>query len=215
MSRAINNAHRIQLLKAAHAKQKARPPTRVERAPELPVDRRVVWTECVEEARERLGQIQQARMRIAELAIRACGVEYVAERHSASGALTNVREIKRFAEEIGIIYNTLWDWIQVKIRVVDHLPAGQYDESDYGAVIRTRRRIQKGADPARVREIYWAEKNRGTRELRLQNIHSRMLTIHHFFTTGSLDGLDKPKLDDIAKRCDEISYKIREFLIAP
>lgn len=155
-----------------------------------------VWAECVSEARGLLTQVHKLRFRIADLAIQAC--------HIGDGRHTPLfehEEIKRFAGEIGMVYQTLWDWVTVKQRVVDKLPADEFDPDnyDYSVLLDVRRRITTTGES--VGDAYKDEKARAEKPVikKFDATHSRLQNIRGFLTKENVSGQDPTKLRDIAR----------------
>jgi hypothetical protein len=168
-----------------------------------------VWHECVAEAKGVLSLMRQHRFRIAELAMRACGVT-PCKRHSVG--LDKKRELRRFANEVGVHPATLSEWVIIKKNIIDQIKPTDFDPDNYMALLRTKRRIKTRTPPEQIVRIYQEESTRNPVELKIEAIHRRFLTVHSTFYKIRLDKVDPEKLRDIARWCTNIVEQINVVL---
>ena len=206
---------RLSLLKNLVAKQKVPPVlplVEVELTAEsgkeepVPVE---VWNACVEEAKGVLALMRQHRFKIAELAMKACGVT-PHKRHSVG--LDKKRELRRFAKEVGVHPATLSEWVIIKKNVIDNLKPTDYDPDNYMALLRTRRRIKTRTPPEAIVQIYKEESSRNPVQLKIESIHRRLHTIYNTFQTINLGTVEEDKLRNIAHWCTGIVDQINASL---
>lgn len=76
------------------------------------------WDACVIEAKRFVGKRTTNRLRIANLAVKACEI-----RHGGV-ADPDRYTLSMFADAIGVNPKTLSDWVRVKKQIADHLPPG-------------------------------------------------------------------------------------------
>jgi hypothetical protein len=111
----------------------------------------IEWREHVKAAQKEVLSIKQSRMRIVEIALKACTIPKAGgeRRHAAAN---NVYTLKRFAEDIGMEPSTLRRWVQVKVNIIDKLKDYSDDEPGaYNAAERTH--VALGTKGAKDKEV--------------------------------------------------------------
>lgn len=132
---------------------------RVPAAPRPGEDFDKEWNGLVAAARERLLAMAQARMEIAKLALKACSIIHGGGGHWSG--FKGQKTLKSFAEDVGMCYKTLCNWVKIRQRVFDKLPDDVYDERNFGAATRTQDALRgvetKKLNPNKVAKTYQQE----------------------------------------------------------
>lgn len=88
--------------------------------PVAPVDpREKKWTEYVERSKSYVSKMAKFRLEIATMALEVCEIHWGGGTHWKGFETTYT--LKRFAEETGISYKTLANWVRIKRNVYDKL----------------------------------------------------------------------------------------------
>lgn len=121
------------------------------------------WGACIKTSREYLIHRKTNKLVVAALAVRACNI-----RHGGDFKTDKFKQgfygstIRKFAEEIGINYKTLWGWVGVKVQVIDILPK-DIKQIDYTAAKLSLE--NKNKSPLSIEKLYerYSSKNSKTR----------------------------------------------------
>lgn len=99
------------------------------------------WVSYVDRAKTVVRKLNKDRMKVAKLAIAACDIKHGGGNHWKD--FEGVYTLRRFAEEVGVSYKTLHNWVMIKKEVAGRLPKGMFDEANWGAAVRTRNKVDK------------------------------------------------------------------------
>ena len=160
------------------------------------------WDGLVKAAKERLLAISHARMEIARLAIKACDIV-----HGGGGHWNDFKgqkTVTQFAAEIGMNYKTLIQWIKIRKGVHDKLPKGVYQENNFGAADRTRKRFKgvklEDVPNKEVTKVYKQELDRKEDHYQIWQLIKRSAYL--------ANGLEQGKLDVTKCRKEEVNELI-------
>ena len=168
------------------------------------------WSRYVAHAKTYVKFMNRGRMRIAELAIKACDIQWGGGNHWKG--FKDVYTLKRFAQEIGVHQKTLSEWCAVKRLIVDKLPEGVFVETNYMAAQRTRKRVTRHSTRDKVTKVYLEELARnGDRYYFFQSL-KRIGTTLHLVKRAKLKELDRSEVEAMRDVCREIDRVLTEFL---
>lgn len=169
------------------------------------------WTKYVAHAKTYVKGMNQGRMKIAELAIEACDIQWGGGNHWKK--FEGVYTIKRFAAEIGVHSKTLSEWCAIKRLVKDKLPEGLFVENNYMAAQRTRQRIDRKTKPKKVAEVYQEELDREGPAYYFYQALKRLRTTRHLVTKRlDLSEVSKEEIAAMRDACREIDTVLTDFL---
>lgn len=112
---------------------------------DLDVSREKLWARCVEAAKQHIAQVSKARLEITKLAMECCDI-----RRGGGGHWTDhegIYTVKKFAQEIGMNYKTLTNWIACYRGINAGLPPGEYKEEDYKFAMTAVKKLGRFARP--------------------------------------------------------------------
>jgi len=126
------------------------------------------WKRCTEWARTLMLTINKQRIKIADLALSVCDIQHGGGNHWSG--FKDVRTLKQFAKDSGMKYKTLSNWVQVRVRVMNHV-GDLWDDRNWGAATRTLDRLRGNFAPEYVKKVYQTELDRkGSQHLAAQII---------------------------------------------
>lgn len=174
-------------------------------------DREQIWTECVSLAR-RLTKGLSTREQIAELAIRCCDIKWGGGGHwtGFEGQFT----VKRFAEEIGIHYKTVWGWVRTKTQIVDKLEPGEYQPRHWRYAFQAMK-SKPSDDPAGRLEAFRALRDAGPTEMYLQTVMKWTRAHLKFFRDADLSKFGRDDLAVVRDSMLEVGAIIDKHLARP
>lgn len=168
------------------------------------------WLSYVERAKKFVKRMNRDRLDIAQLAIEACDIQLGGGNHWSG--FKGVYTLKKFAEEVGITYKTLSNWVRVKRNVVDRLPEGYYDEESYFAANRVANETDRNTSPEEVKERFDKWKNKGTQGHQLLQLHRRVRSGAFFIhNRADMAELDVETLRELRDNCQSIANDINSF----
>lgn len=132
------------------------------------------WKSCVAKAKTLVAQYQVVRWEIAQLAIEACDIYKGGRSH------TNEFTLKQFAKEIDIPYNTLQEWVKIKRKVVDKLPANIVEQTNnlpYRNYQRIAQKVSASATKQEVMRVFEKEAMVNPDEYRFRDYMLRLQTL--------------------------------------
>lgn len=166
------------------------------------------WETYVERAKKVVKRMSKDRMEIARLAIEACDIHHGGGDHWKG--YEGVYTLHKFAEDIGVHYKTLHNWVMVKREIKDHLSPGVWDEANWGAALRTRNKINKKTTKKRVEEIYRKERSRKGSGITFHTMVKRLSDARHYMVTRiDLEAIDEEDLDKMKGICKDILDAIK------
>lgn len=162
------------------------------------------WGKAVEEAKRIVGQMQTSRIRIAELALSVCEIQYGGNWR----AFARIYTVQNFAKDIGVHPKTLHQWIRIKKNIHDQLPEGEWVD-DWGLAVRVDHKV--GSKPAKLKvvETYRKEKNRNKSERRFRTVSRSISSFVHLL--GKKDALAKVSKDDLVEAYEMVTVLKRSI----
>jgi hypothetical protein len=164
---------------------------------EVDLDR---WQSYVDRAKKIYRQINKDRIEIATLAIKACEIKHGGGDHWKN--FEGVYTLRRFAEDIGISYKTLHNWVTAKLLIKDQV-GDKWDDKNWGAAQRTRNKVNKKTKVSRVIEIYENEKVRKGPGITFHTMIKRLSQARHYLLhrmdKEDLSPEDMDKMESICK----------------
>lgn len=168
-----------------------------------------IWAECLSEASRLLDRSIKIRMKIADLAIKACDIRQGGGGHWDGFA--NQYTLKAFAEELGLNRKTLYNWVATrkvftaKVLSEMDLKKVKYDDlSKTGEIVR-RERIK---DTKVIKDLV---KNRGRITSVYNKIEKPIKTLEYHAEIGSFKLLSSRDIDSLAGRILDLSRLILEI----
>ena len=178
-----------------------------------------VWSLCVKEAKMCVARMQIERLKIADLALKACTIPKPgAERAHAHAQ--GVYTLTRFAEDIGVKPATLRRWVSVKTNVVDKLDIDVEDfpAKDYHAAERTMIVLKAEGlkDPVKVKERFVKEKTDIAEGRKVDHSLRRFINLAQFLERRALELKPTPEskgeLQEFAEALDAALSAVRKVL---
>jgi hypothetical protein len=168
------------------------------------------WNRYVESAKPFVINMTKARMAIATLAMKACTIHYGGGDHWKK--FNGVYTLKRFAQEIGLNYKTLGNWVCTYRNVLEKLPDGVYDETKYEAARRVANKVNRNTPAEAVTLLYKKELSSSRdREYLVKGI-KRLKTLHYYLTVKAylptLESECPKELDELYVLASEIAEKL-------
>ncbi len=148
------------------------------------------WEDCVTLGKTYINHRRTNRLVVAALAVRACVIKHGGRK---TKLVHSEPSLTAYAKEIGINFRTLWTWIEVKRRVVDHLPQGTEQIDFTAGMIAVRFAAKSGKDPV----AFYTELAAKPALLLLQRVQNLVFMV---LTKNSVAGLSRDQKDDCIKK---------------
>lgn len=166
------------------------------------------WESYVERAKKVVKRINKDRMEIAQLAIEACDIQHGGGNHWKD--FQGVYTLHKFAEEIGVHYKTLHNWVVVKRDIKDVIPDEEWEPDNWGAALRTRNKINKKTKPSRILDVYRKERSRQGPGITFHTMVKRLSDARHYLLHRmDLTEIDQEDLDKMKGICKDILLAIK------
>jgi len=185
----------------------------------LTEDDKEVWEKYIQNAKAELQAIHQKRMKVAELALKACKIRWGGcYRGNEWKTKLKFETLKRFAAEIGLGYSTLWDWISVYKHIYPKVK-GLHEEQygiNFTAARMTMRDIRRNNIPdttARVRGVYKAYIKHGTSRYTLKFCMRGLDRVAQFANSSRKDKVSPEDLSFLLGRAQATVKAIERALI--
>lgn len=147
-----------------------------------------LWKEAIARAKAAVSELHKYRRVVAQEAMKVCDVQQGGGSHWSKH--DGVYTIRRFADDAGVNYKTLWNWINVERDLVPTLKPGEYSEEDYKFAQKAIKDCRgKKAEPEAVRDRF--------RVLKQDNKAAFRLTTIVQWTRSHLSFLAKAKPKDL------------------
>lgn len=177
-----------------------------------------VWAHCVKEARMCVARMELERLKIAELALKACVVTAGWKRATADR--DGVYTLTRFAMDIGVKPATLRQWVRVKKTVVDKVVAKgrTFVEKDYHAAERTMATLKADGlkNPVKIKEQFKREKKDIAQGRNVDHSLRRFINLAQFLERRALKLLPSKdsagELQEFAEALDAALQAVRKVL---
>lgn len=156
------------------------------------------WNNAVEQAKTLVGQMKTTRLKIAEIALSVCEVQYGGNWR----AFARIHTVKNFAKDIDVHPKTLHQWIRVKRNIHDQLPDGEWVD-DWGLAVRVDAKVGAKPTKEKVLDAYRKEKNRNKPERRLRTVSRAMTNFVHLLQKK--DVLKSVAKEDLVEAYENVS----------
>lgn len=198
--------------KSVKKKAKSKPSRKARKKPGLDEKKlEARWQRYVAHAKKFVTGMNKGRMEIARLAMSACQISWGGGNHWKK--FDGVYTLKAFAEEIGVSSKTLSAWVAIRRDVMNKLPAGVYDESQYMAAYRTKMRIKRNSKKEEVTRVYDEELKRDQVNFYFyQGLKKIKTTRHLVFNKVNLSDLDFEEVVEMRDLCKEIDKRLTKFI---
>lgn len=167
------------------------------------------WELAVQEARVIFKYMSTGRMEIATKAIYACEINHGGGDHWND--FEGVYTLKKFAEDIGIHYKTLHQWVRIKRNIFDKVGT-HWNSRNFMIAIRADTRVQPEMTKKEVIEIYLDEGSRTKDSTRFRTMCKNLNTIVTLHKRGKsiFDGVDEAQLILCLESLDKVRKIVKE-----
>lgn len=167
------------------------------------------WEQAVQEARTIFKYMSTGRMEIATKAIYACDINHGGGDHW--NGFEDVYTLTKFAEDIGIHYKTLHQWVRIKRNIYDKVGT-HWNSRNFMVAIRADTRVQPEMTKKEVIEIYLDEASRTKDSTRFRTMCKNLNTIITLDKRGKsiFDGVDEEQLHTCLAALDKVKKIVKE-----
>lgn len=117
----------------------------VERAKLSVAEKTKLWVAAIEDAKRCVANLHKHRANIVKLCLKSCDIHRGGGHHWSNH--NGVFTARRFAEEIGVEYKTLMNWIRCWRDIVGELQAGEWKDDHYKYAQQTVKSLGQDATP--------------------------------------------------------------------
>lgn len=168
-----------------------------------------LWLSYVERAKNIVRSMAKDRMDIAKCAIEACDLVHGGGAHWSK--FEGVDTLKKFAEDVGISYKTLHNYVRTYRNVV--LKVGDiYDETDYASLVRTSNKVNADTPVEEIKKTYIKEKSRKDASITLNTMVRKLRNVNFWFQTTDISKFDKEDLKQMRDICRDIDSRISKCM---
>lgn len=171
------------------------------------------WDAAVEEARTIFKYMSSGRMEIATKALYACEINHGGGDHWND--FEGVYTLTKFAEDIGIHYKTLHQWVRIKRNIFDKV-GSHWNTRNFMIAIRADTRVQPDMTKKEVTAIYLEEAARTKDSTRFRTLCKNLNTIVNLDIRGKsiFEGVTEEQLiaclDSLDKVRKIVKTKMKE-----
>lgn len=159
-----------------------------------------LWEDSVKQARQLILNYETYKFKVAACAIRACDM-------GRGGRQDSNFSLVAFAKAIGINSSTLFDWVDIQIKIIDKLSLSDQDliNISYCTLSRVARKVKKTTSKENVRFVLNEELARDPSEAKWSRYLSSMDTvIHNGLKPEKLLGISESTLKLVILKAREI-----------
>lgn len=170
------------------------------------------WRECIEQAKVHVFRMKTARFVICELAIKACDIRWGGGYHWDDNP--NQYTLKNFAEEIGVHYKTLQNWVGVYRWAKQKLKDEKWGESDYEALRHAKQEAGRHSSPTKAKRAFKRSSQLSVADQKTRHIAKALRTYTTYMMSVHVhesNPVNKGYLETLKLRIKELNQVLEKF----